>query len=499
MGVLGEIVARGQGALTLPRARPRQNRATWDASVAESPARTQAHASQHGMPAGGKELAWLSLGALGVVYGDIGTSPLYAMKRVPVAIPSTHAVRPETAPTQRARRAVAVLLVAHARRRRQVPHVHHARRQQGRGRHPRARGARRSSKIAAAAQPARDPDPARAVRRRPALRRRRDHARRSRCSARSRASSEQSPRFNDLDRADHRRDPDRPVPRAALGTAPHRQGVRLDDAGVVRRDRRRRRCRRSSRHPSVLARGQPALRGRRSSSTTACTASWCSARSSCASPAARRCTPTWATSGARRSASPGTRRVPGAAAQLLRPGRAAPRRAATHGRRTRSTTLVAGAPLLIPMVVLATVAAIIASQALISGAFSLTHQAVQLGYLPRVTVVHTSDKAEGQIYIPEINCAADGRVRRAGARRSTSSTSLAAAYGIAVTGTMAHHVVPVLPRVPPQLGLLVVARRSRCSSRSSSIDLVVLLGERDQDRGRRLVPARGRRRRVHRS
>ena len=98
--------------------------------------------------------------------------------------------------------------------------------------------------------------------------------------------------------------------------------------------------------------------------------------------------------------------------------------------------LVSGTPLLIPMVILATMAAIIASQALISGAFSLANQAVQLGYLPRVKVVHTSSKAEGQIYIPEINwilmvsCLA--LVFAFG-----SSTKLAAAYGIAVTGTMA--------------------------------------------------------------
>jgi KUP system potassium uptake protein len=90
-------------------------------------------------------------------------------------------------------------------------------------------------------------------------------------------------------------------------------------------------------------------------------------------------------------------------------------------------------PLLIPMIVLATAAAIIASQALISGAFSLTNQAVQLGYLPRVTVVHTSSKHEGQIYIPEINyafmiaCVALVLAFQ-------SSSNLAAAYGIAVTG-----------------------------------------------------------------
>jgi KUP system potassium uptake protein len=93
-------------------------------------------------------------------------------------------------------------------------------------------------------------------------------------------------------------------------------------------------------------------------------------------------------------------------------------------------------PLLIPMLVLATMAAIIASQALISGAFSLTNQAVQLGYMPRVTVVHTSHKIEGQIYVPEVNwllmvaCVTLVFVFQ-------SSGRLAAAYGIAVTGTMA--------------------------------------------------------------
>jgi KUP system potassium uptake protein len=93
-------------------------------------------------------------------------------------------------------------------------------------------------------------------------------------------------------------------------------------------------------------------------------------------------------------------------------------------------------PWIYPQVILATLAAIIASQALISGAFSLTRQAVQLGYLPRVSVIHTSAEHEGQIYIPEINgmlmvgCLA--LVIGFG-----SSTALAAAYGIAVTGTMA--------------------------------------------------------------
>jgi len=90
---------------------------------------------------------------------------------------------------------------------------------------------------------------------------------------------------------------------------------------------------------------------------------------------------------------------------------------------------------LYPMVGLATLAAIVASQALISGAFSLTHQAVQLGYSPRVTVRHTSHSAHGQIYIPEVNWLL-GTACVALVVGFRSSDALAAAYGIAVTGTM---------------------------------------------------------------
>jgi KUP system potassium uptake protein len=90
----------------------------------------------------------------------------------------------------------------------------------------------------------------------------------------------------------------------------------------------------------------------------------------------------------------------------------------------------------IPLLVLATCAAIIASQALISGAFSLTQQSVQLGYTPRVTIVHTSEQQSGQIYIPEINTLlAIGTIFVVLGFKSSSA--LAAAYGIAVTGTMA--------------------------------------------------------------
>jgi KUP system potassium uptake protein len=90
----------------------------------------------------------------------------------------------------------------------------------------------------------------------------------------------------------------------------------------------------------------------------------------------------------------------------------------------------------IVLVVLATMATVIASQALISGAFSLTNQAIQLGYFPRVTVKHTSKDAEGQIYIPEINWML-GIACIALVAALRESSKLAAAYGIAVTGTMA--------------------------------------------------------------
>jgi len=88
------------------------------------------------------------------------------------------------------------------------------------------------------------------------------------------------------------------------------------------------------------------------------------------------------------------------------------------------------------LIALATIAAIIASQALISGAFSLTQQCVQLGYSPRVQIVHTSQQDTGQIFVPEVNIALGvGCIFVVLFFRSSSA--LGAAYGIAVTGTMA--------------------------------------------------------------
>jgi KUP system potassium uptake protein len=88
-----------------------------------------------------------------------------------------------------------------------------------------------------------------------------------------------------------------------------------------------------------------------------------------------------------------------------------------------------------PLAVLATMASVIASQALISGAFSLTVQAVQLDYLPRVRVQHTSGEHEGQVYVPLVNWALMvGTIGLVLGFRTSSN--LAAAYGIAVTTTM---------------------------------------------------------------
>ena len=88
----------------------------------------------------------------------------------------------------------------------------------------------------------------------------------------------------------------------------------------------------------------------------------------------------------------------------------------------------------LPMVILATLATVIASQAMISGAFSIARQCTQLGFLPRLTVRHTSDVEEGQIYLPQVNAAILVGVMVLVFSFRTSD-NLAAAYGIAVTGT----------------------------------------------------------------
>ncbi len=99
--------------------------------------------------------------------------------------------------------------------------------------------------------------------------------------------------------------------------------------------------------------------------------------------------------------------------------------------------------LLYPMIALSTVATVIASQAVISGAYSMTSEAMLLGYSPRMQVLHTSREQRGQIYLPWINTALMLAVLAAVLGFRTSD-ALAAAYGIAVTGTMACTTVLVL-------------------------------------------------------
>src|SRR3546814_825341 len=89
----------------------------------------------------------------------------------------------------------------------------------------------------------------------------------------------------------------------------------------------------------------------------------------------------------------------------------------------------------LPLVALATMAAIIASQAVISGAFSVTQQAIQLGFMPRLRIAHTSASTAGQIYIPLVNWGLMIMVILLVLVFQTSS-NLTAAYGIAVTGAM---------------------------------------------------------------
>lgn len=105
----------------------------------------------------------------------------------------------------------------------------------------------------------------------------------------------------------------------------------------------------------------------------------------------------------------------------------------------------------IPMVILATLATVIASQAVITGAFSLTNQAIQLGFLPRLTVLRTSASQAGEIYIPQITLLlAIGVVLLVGIFKTSSA--LAHAYGLAVTGTMV---------VTTSLAFIVVTRKWR--------------------------------------
>jgi KUP system potassium uptake protein len=97
--------------------------------------------------------------------------------------------------------------------------------------------------------------------------------------------------------------------------------------------------------------------------------------------------------------------------------------------------LMAPEQLRLPLVILATMATFIASQAVISGAFSITHQAMQLGFIPRMSIRHTSETEAGQIYIPVVNWALMVAVILL-VLTFKDSSNLASAYGIAVTGAV---------------------------------------------------------------
>jgi KUP system potassium uptake protein len=110
---------------------------------------------------------------------------------------------------------------------------------------------------------------------------------------------------------------------------------------------------------------------------------------------------------------------------------------------------------LLPLIGLSTMATIIASQAVISGAFSMTLQAIQLGYIPRMHIQHTSSDAQGQIYIGAVNWALMAGVILL-VIGFESSGALASAYGVAVTGTMLCTTILVSTAVPLLICLLLV-------------------------------------------
>ena len=135
-------------------------------------------------------------------------------------------------------------------------------------------------------------------------------------------------------------------------------------------------------------------------------------------------------------------------------------------------------PLLIPMIVLATMATIVASQAVISGAFSMTRQAMQLGYLPRMRVQHTSKETIGQIFLPWIN-----RILLvltiAAVLGFRSSENLVAAYGLAVVGTMLMNTLLVVV-VARRIWRWNLARVVLAGTLFLGIDLVLLLAVADK-------------------
>ena len=146
----------------------------------------------------------------------------------------------------------------------------------------------------------------------------------------------------------------------------------------------------------------------------------------------------------------------------------------------------------IPMVVLATVATVIASQSVISGAFSVTRQAVQLGFLPRLTIRHTSAREIGQVYVPAINWVAAGRGGGAGARLRLLDPARLRLRDRGHRHDHRRH--PALPRRRPRALAQTGAGWSALGAAVFfTVDLAFLGANLTKAAARRLVPALGRR------
>ena len=140
-----------------------------------------------------------------------------------------------------------------------------------------------------------------------------------------------------------------------------------------------------------------------------------------------------------------------------------------------------------PVVLLTTVATVIASQAVITGAYSVTRQAIQLGLLPRFAMRHTSEDVAGQIYLPRVNWLLLRAVLLLVVVFKNSS-ALASAYGVAVTATM---ITTSLMALFVLWKLLALAGMAGCrADRTAAADRVgVLRSQRHQDRRRRVGAA----------
>ena len=335
-----------------------------------------------------------SLAALGVVYGDIGTSPLYALRE---CFSGSHAIA--VTPKNVARRAVADFLVADHHGVDQVPAVRDARRQQRRGRHSGPGRAGAIAKGGKIVHPVLVAD--RPVRRGASLRRRHDHAgdlgaergRRPgrRDAASSSRSSCRSP-WSSWSACFWCSSRGTGGIGAVFGPIMIVWFVTLIASSALPH---------IIEQPAVLGGGQSAPRHRVPSSCRA----WLARHAGRRVPVGDRRGSALRRHGPLRPQADSHRLVLAGAAGAGRSTTWARARCCCRIPTAREHPFFYLAPgwALLPLVVLSTMATVIASQAVISGAFSLTQQAIQLGYSPRFNILHTSAHEKGQVYIPEVN------------------------------------------------------------------------------------------------